>query len=324
MMQIIFGSELDAHTIEKSVVTVGNFDGVHRGHGELFRRLKHRAIALGVPSVVLTFEPHPLQILAPDKAPLLITTLDQKLSLIDEYGVDVSVVIPFSREFSRIPADVFVRNTLCGSLGMCHIIIGHDYAFGRGRQGNYRTLEALGQAAGFTLEDLEPVGNKDTVFSSSEVRRAIMAGELDTAAMVLGRYHLVSGIVVHGEHRGSGLGYPTANIRTDNLLLPPDGVYAVWVTVDGKHLHGACNVGKNLTFGATERTIEVFILDSNYSLYGSKIAIHFVRRLREVQKFTDVVTLQAAIKHDVEETRAILSASDQKLIHPGYSTRQQE
>lgn len=323
-MQIIQGLELKAQAIEKSVVTVGNFDGVHLGHGELFRRLNQRAKNLDVPSVVLTFEPHPLQVLHPGKAPLMITTLPQKLSLIEEYGIYMTVVIPFTTEFAKLSAEQFIRDILCCSLGMKHIVIGHDYAFGAGRKGNFDTLKTVGQGFGFTVEELEPVANEGIVYSSSKVRRAVASGDLKTAAMILGRYHLVSGVVVHGEHRGGELGYPTANISTKNQLLPPDGVYAVWATVANKHIQGACNVGKNLTFGATERTIEVFLLDSNCSLYGSDVSIHFVERLRDVQKFSDIIALKQAIAVDVLKTRSILGDSEERLIHPGYSSVPQE
>lgn len=323
-MQIIHGSKLEINRIEQSVVTIGNFDGVHRGHGELFRCLNEQAKNLGVPSVVVTFEPHPLHVLCPSKAPVLIATLQQKLSLIEEFGVDVVVVIPFTREFSQVSPDDFVLNTLCASLGMRHLIIGHDYAFGKNREGNFQTLQRLSLSAGFTLQDLEPVGVGDIVFSSSEIRRAVSNGELELAACMLGRYHIISGIVVHGKHRGESLGFPTANLKTPHQLLPADGVYAVWVTIADRHFMGACNVGKNLTFGAHHRTIEVFLLDTSMSLYGLEIAIHFVRHLRPVQKFADSEALKTAIAEDVNKCRVILTSSDQSLIHPGSMVARQE
>jgi riboflavin kinase/FMN adenylyltransferase len=317
-MQILYATSFDTIKIASSVLTIGNFDGVHRGHGALLQRVCHVAEERGIPSVAVTFEPHPLAVLNPDAVPVMITTTSQKLALIEEYGIDSAVVIPFTIEFSRIPAEVFVRTILCDAFGMRHLIIGHDYAFGRGRQGDYQLLESIGASAGFTVEDIDPVGNGSAIYSSSEVRRAVMMGELEQAAAVLGRYHLISGIVVPGEHRGQALGYPTANIETDNQLLPLDGVYAVWVTVGGKHLPGACNIGRNLTFDAVRRTIEVFLLDSDETLYGYRLALHFVRRLRDVRKFGSVEELIGAIAADVERTRTVLLESDQGLIHPGY------
>jgi len=316
MMRIIQKSELVPHTLERSVVTIGNFDGVHRGHAELFRRLNRCAKMLGMPSVVVTFEPHPLYVLCRPKAPILITTFQQKLSLIEELGVDIVVILPFTTEFSQITPDDFIRDFLCNILGMHHLIIGHDYAFGKNREGDYETLQRLAISERFTLQDMEPVGD-DLIFSSSGVRRAVTNGELAVAARILGRYHIISGVVVHGEQRGESLGFPTANIETCNQLIPPDGVYAVWVTISNTHYMGACNVGKNLTFGANSRTIEVFLLDMSEKLYGLEITIHFVQQLRSVQKFANAGDLQSAIAEDVKNARVVLSSSDQTLIHPG-------
>lgn len=315
-MQIVTAIPPDSSLFESSVVTIGNFDGVHLGHGELFRRLKTRGVERGCPAVVVTFDPHPLSVVTSDNVPLLITTLAQKIALIAEYGIDAVVVIPFTREFSQQSAEEFVRQTLCGALGMHHILIGHDYAFGRGRQGNFATLERLGAELDFTLEDLDPFGKHDMVYSSSLVRRLVLEGDLQAAAMVLGRYHLLSGVVVPGKHRGEGLGFPTANLETANQLIPPDGVYAVWVTLNGQLEQGACNIGNNPTFGAAERTIEVFLLDYSCSLYGSDMTIHFVKRLRDVQTFPDVTSLKMAITGDVATVRNVLAASDQHLVHP--------
>lgn len=323
-MQVIYSTESETFTIDKSAATIGNFDGVHRGHGELFRSLIRCAKKLVITSVVITFEPHPLCVLSPSKAPALITTLQQKLSLIEEYGIDTTVVIPFTKEFSLIPPEDFVRNTLCHKYGLSHLMVGHDYSFGRNRQGNYQTLQQLSTSERFTLQELEPVGDGEIVFSSSEIRSAVGNGELDLAAKILGRYHLISGVVVHGNHRGMSLGFPTANLQTENQLLPPDGVYAVWVTVGDRHFHGACNIGKNLTFDATRRTIEVFLLDSTESLYGVQIAIHFVQQLRSVQKFVDAAALKNAIAHDVANCSKILGLSDQSLIHPGSMALRKE
>lgn len=318
-MQIIQGTSFNSHIIERSVVTIGNFDGVHLGHAELLKRVVNEAFSLGICSLVVTFEPHPLAVLAPDKAPIMITTLPQKLALMEEYGINYAVVIPFTLEFSQLSAEEFVYSILCHSFGMKHLVIGHDYAFGRQRQGNFTLLESMGKLADFTVEDVLPVGDGQRIFSSSEVRRAVNEGELPKAASMLGRYHLISGVVVRGEHRGTLLGYPTANIETENQLLPPDGVYAVWVTVNGQHFKGACNIGKNLTFGATNRTIEVFMLDSpGNSIYGCQLALHFVHRLRDGIKFINGETLKSAIANDVEQTEKILAESGQSLIHPGY------
>ncbi|MBW4054994.1 MAG: bifunctional riboflavin kinase/FAD synthetase [Proteobacteria bacterium] len=305
-MQIVTGMNIYNKTLDASVVTIGNFDGVHRGHAEIFAHLKKISIDRGVPSVVVTFEPHPLKILAPESAPSLITTFEQKSALIAEYGIDYLVVVPFSKEFSQLPANDFVLTILCRSLGMVHIIIGHDYAFGRGREGNFKTLETLGVLNGFTLEDLPPIGEEGVVFSSSLVRSAVADGDMDAAARILGRYYQISGTVVHGREIGQTLGFPTANIATPNELLPSDGVYAVMVRIDDQWVKGACSIGINPTFGANTRTIEVFLLDYSSQIYDHGITVHFVQRLRSVQRFSDAVALKNAISQDVTNTRSIL------------------
>lgn len=313
-MQIVTGMNIYDKILEASVVTIGNFDGVHRGHAEIFAHLKRKSILLGLPSVVVTFEPHPLKILAPKSAPPLLTTFEQKCSLIEESGIDYLVVVPFSKEFSQVTASDFVLNILCSSLGMRHVIIGHDYAFGRGREGNFNTLANLGSLNGFTLEDLPPIGEEGVVFSSSLVRSAVAEGEMETASLILGRCYQISGSVVHGREIGQALGFPTANIATPNELIPADGVYAVMVHVDGLLVKGACNIGCTPTFGGQARTIEVFMLDFSGRIYDHCLTVYFVRRLRPEQKFADVDALKAAISHDVACTRTILEKLNMDLI----------
>lgn len=305
-MQIVNGMNIYDKILEASVVTIGNFDGVHRGHAEIFVHLKQKSFDRRLPSVVVTFEPHPLKILAPDSAPPLLTTFEQKSTLIAESGIDYLVVVPFSTEISLMPANDFVLNILCTPLGMRHIIIGHDYAFGRGREGNFKTLERLGGLNGFTLEDLPPIGEDGVVFSSSLVRSAVAAGDMAAASHILGRYYQISGTVVHGRDIGQSLGFPTANIATPNELFPPDGVYAVMVEVDGQHFKGACNVGCNPTFGGDTRTIEVFLLDFSGHIYDHGITVHYIQRLRPEQRFSDISALKKAISQDVAHTRVIL------------------
>ncbi len=305
-MQIITVHNTSDKIIDASVVTIGNFDGVHRGHAEIFSHLKQKSLALRLPSIVVTFEPHPLKILAPESAPAMITTFEQKAALIEEFGIDYLVAVPFSKEFSQLSAHDFVVSILCSSVGMKHIIIGHDYAFGRGREGNFATLEHLGAQNGFTLEDLPPIGEEGVVFSSSLARSAISDGDVDTASQILGRYYRISGTVVHGREIGQSIGFPTANISTSNELLPADGVYAVMVEIDGHRVKGACNIGCNPTFGADTRTVEVFLLDFSDRIYDHGISLHFVQRLRPVRKFPDSTALKNAIGLDVLNTRYIL------------------
>jgi riboflavin kinase/FMN adenylyltransferase len=313
-MQIVTGTKIYDKVLAASVVTIGNFDGVHRGHAAIFTHLKKKSVDLGIPSVAVTFEPHPLKVLAPDSAPLLITTFEQKSALIAEFGIDYLVAVPFSKEFSRMAANDFVLNILCTPLGMRHIIIGHDYAFGRGREGNYKTLESLGVCNGFTLEDIPPIGEDGVVFSSSLVRSAVADGDMAAASRILGRYYQISGTVVHGREIGKTLGFPTANIATSNELLPSDGVYAVMAQVDGKLVKGACNIGINPTFGGSTRTIEVFLLDFSGHIYEHGISVYFVRRLRPVQRFPDADALKRAISQDVADTLVILDDLNTKYL----------
>lgn len=305
-MQIVTGADIYNKILDASIVTIGNFDGVHRGHAEIFAHLKRKSVDRGIPSVVVTFEPHPLKILAPESAPYLITTFEQKVALIAESGIDYLIVVPFSKEFSQLPARDFVLNILCTPLGMRHIIIGHDYAFGRNREGNFQTLEELGVRNGFTLEDLPPIGEEGIVFSSSLVRSAVIDGDMAAAARILGRYFQITGTVVRGREIGHALGFPTANIATHNELFPPDGVYAVMALVDGQRVKGACNIGCNPTFGENTRTIEVFLLDYAGHIYDHGIAVQFVQRLRPERKFPDAAALKSAIGQDVEHTRIVL------------------
>lgn len=308
IMRTITTADFSRPLVERSVVTIGNFDGVHRGHREIFRRVHCSAAAEHASSVAVTFDPHPLQVVQPNRVPLLITTPAQKRALIAESDLDLLVVIPFSEEFAAIGAEQFVREILITGLGMRHLVIGHDYAFGRNREGNEALLTRLAAELGFRLEILEPVGDGDLVFSSSEVRRLVQAGEVGAVIPILGRCHRISGQVVHGREIGRSLGFPTANLVTANQLLPPDGVYAVWVEALGELHMGACSIGTNPTFSGGERTIEAFLFDFNAPLYGQEISIQFASRLRDLVRFPDASSLQEQISRDVAMSREILGA----------------
>ncbi len=313
-MRIISSFDTCNKYFEGSVVTIGNFDGVHKGHVEIFMHLKERSRKLGLPSVVVTFEPHPLKVLAPGKAPSLITTFEQKSGLISAAGIDCLVVVPFTTDFSRTTAEDFVRFTLCDALGMRHIVIGHDYAFGKDRQGNFQTIQKIAIERGFTFEDMNPIGENDVIFSSSLVRKLVSSGDVRAASEILGRYHVISGSVVHGREIGHSLGFPTANISSNNELIPKDGVYAVLASIEGQSVKGACNIGMNPTFEGGKHTIEVFLLDFNAQVYGCDIEICFVDRLRDVKKFLDISGLIDAIEYDVGKTRIILENINMQLV----------
>lgn len=294
---------------ERSVVTIGNFDGVHRGHCEIFSQVTARAKQLDAVSVVVTFSPHPLRVLQPDNRSFcLITTDEQKRELIAENDIDLLLVIPFTKEFAGVTADSFVRLVLHGCLGVHLLIIGHDYTFGRGREGNEQFLVQMGHKLDFDVKVLEPVGDGGVLFSSSAVRRLVTDGAVVDAQHILGRCHRVCGQVVHGREIGRSLGFPTANIVTHNELIPGDGVYAVWVSVRGELLMGACSIGVNPTFEGGHHTIEVFLFDFNGDLYGQDVVVHFAAKLRNVTKFTDITALKSQISADVVTAKEILSA----------------
>ncbi len=318
-MQIIRNPEQHKIYCENSVVTIGNFDGVHNGHREIFRRMKAHSEIYDRKSVVVTFEPHPVKILTPQAAPMMITTPEQKALLIAEEGIDILVMLQFTPTFAMTQADAFVRDILCHSLGMKHVIIGHDYRFGAGKKGNFEALSLLGRELGYTVEDTEPVGSGGVVFSSSLVRLLVAEGDMEQACSALGRYFMLSGKVIRGRSIGRTIGFPTANITTDNELLPDDGVYAVFVRHADKIGNGACSIGLNPTFQAEEKTIEVFLFDFMEELYGEVIEIFFVQRLRGIMKFTGAEELAKAINYDVSVSRTILDASDRKLCRPERS-----
>jgi riboflavin kinase / FMN adenylyltransferase len=289
-----------------TVVTIGNFDGVHLGHREIFRRVRKAADDLASVSVVISFVPHPLKLLPSTRSLRLITPYAEKESLIAASGVDYLVIIPFTEEFASIPATDFVRRILVGLVGMKKLIIGYDYAFGRNRAGNVALLRQLGNELGFSVEVLEPIGNGDTVYSSTGIRELIAQGDVRGVVALLGRHFSFNGTVIHGHHRGKVLGFPTANLATGNELIPKNGVYAVKVYVDGTVFDGACSIGSNPTFGDEITSIEVFIFDFQGELYGRELRLFFVERIRGERKFPDAATLQEAIKNDVIKCREIL------------------
>jgi riboflavin kinase / FMN adenylyltransferase len=289
------------------VVTIGNFDGIHLGHRALFRRVRELARACDGVSVVVTFVPHPLQVLRPEVGVRLITCPRQKEHLIEASGIDYLLEIPFDLEFARLSASDFVKEVLVDRIGMEHLVIGYDYAFGRGREGDVRLLKRLGEHFDYSVEMMQPVSDGSTVYSSTAVRQLVSEGDVSGVVSVLGRHYCISGKVVHGHRRGRGLGFPTANLETDLELYPAAGVYAVKVKVDEAIFDGACNIGNNPTFGNEGVTLEVFLFEFDQDLYGREISVYFIERLRGEQRFADLDELKAAISSDVARCREILS-----------------
>jgi riboflavin kinase / FMN adenylyltransferase len=287
-------------------VTIGNFDGVHLGHREIFHRVRELARAAGGVSVVVTFIPHPLQVLSPGTGVKLITSPREKESLIEASGIDYLLEIPFDAAFAAISAQEFVERILVGAIGMEQLVVGYDYAFGRGREGDLTLLRKLGERFGYSVELLPPITNGSTVYSSTKVRQLVCEGDLKGVVAILGRHFCLTGTVVHGQHRGRGLGYPTANLDTDEGLLPAAGVYAVKVRIGAQLYDGACNIGTNPTFENVRLSLEVYLFDFTGDLYGREVSVFFIDRLRGEERFSDLEALKAAIAADVERCREIL------------------
>jgi riboflavin kinase/FMN adenylyltransferase len=294
------------------VLTLGNFDGVHLGHQAILHRLVATAQSVGGSAVTLTFQPHPAAVLAPARAPRLITDWRTRVNQIAAMGVDAIIVQHFTRTFAAISAEDFVRRFLVDGLGVRAVVVGHRVSFGHGRAGGAETLRQLGVRCGFDVEVIGPVEVNGVLVSSSAVRQAIGAGDFERARMLLGRVPSVAGRVIHGYHRGHTLGFPTANLRIAGLVLPPDGVYAVRALVRGMPREGVANLGFNPTFQEHERSLEVHVFDLNENLYGQRIEVRFVRRLRGETKFPNVQALAAQIARDVATARQALANSPEQ------------
>jgi len=307
-MEVIKGWENVPDYLRGAYVTIGNFDGVHRGHQYIFSKLAKEAAKNKAPSVVITFDPHPKMVIHPEIRPFyLITILREKLELIAQMGIEACLVIPFDKAFARITAGEFISRILVEKFAVRKVIIGHDYTFGRGKEGNDVFLIREGKRLGFDVEVMEAFTLNGVVISSTEVRRAILAGEVGKAAHYLGRPYHVKGTVIEGHRRGQKLGFPTANIAPEKELLPPDGVYAVKVLKNGNIYLGAMNIGTNPTFGDVARSMEVFLFDFEGDLYGETVEVFFIERVREERKFPSVEELVKQIAQDVARTKEILS-----------------
>jgi riboflavin kinase/FMN adenylyltransferase len=293
-----------------SVVTVGTFDGVHRGHALVVRRVVADAKARGLRSVVVTFEPHPIAVLNPAAAPSLLTVGDEKVRALEVFGADEVAVVPFTRELAGLEADQFVDQVLLSKFGMRELFIGHDHGFGRGRSGDSATLERLGTHRGFGVHVVPPVEGRDgRPVSSTAIRRSIAGGDLARATDGLGRLYSVSGPVVHGENRGAALGFRTVNVEIPPApkLLPPDGVYAIRARTPGGHFAGMLNLGGRPTFGDESRRLEAHLFDAAGDWYGAIVSIEFAARLREIRTFAGPEALIAQLRLDEVAARTILA-----------------
>jgi riboflavin kinase / FMN adenylyltransferase len=306
-MIVFRDSENITEDFHGAFVTIGNFDGVHLSHQFICRKLAREARAAGAKSLVITFEPHPKMILHPAIRPFyLITTLDEKLALLEDCGIDGTLIIPFSLEYSKITAEQFVHEFLRQKLGVSKIIIGHDYTFGQGKQGNSDYLISAGSELGFAVEVVDAFKVGDDIVSSTLIRNLILKGEVNAVFKFMGRCYNVAGVVVSGRGRGVGLGFPTANLEPEKELLPPPGIYAAFAELAGTRYMTALNIGAKPTFADYTFTFEAFLLDFSGDVRGQRINILFVEKLRDIIKFDNPETLKKQIATDVEKTKEIL------------------
>jgi riboflavin kinase / FMN adenylyltransferase len=293
----------------RSVVTIGVFDGVHKGHQATIGHAVARARELGVQSVVVTFDPHPAEVVRPGSHPAVLTEPARKAELIEALGVDVLCVVPFTPEFSRLPAEAFVHDVLVEHLHAALVVVGDNFRFGHRAAGDVPLLERLGRTFGFAVEGAPLVVESGTVFSSTYIRSCVDAGDVTAAAAALGRPHRLEGVVVRGDQRGRELGYPTANLLCHRYAaVPADGVYAARLIRRGQRqpLAAAVSIGTNPTFSGRERRVEAYALDFDGDLYGERLALDFVAHLRGQARFDSIEPLVAQIAQDVERTRRTL------------------
>jgi len=294
----------------RSVVTIGVFDGVHRGHQQIIGHTVERARQAGIASVVVTFDPHPSEVVRPGSHPAILTESGRKAELIQALGVDVLCVIPFTVDFSHLSAETFVHDVLVEHLHASAVVVGENFRFGHRAAGDVGLLSRLGRTFGFTVEGAPLVSTDATDLSSTYIRSCVDAGDVASAAAALGRPHRLEGIVVRGDRRGRQIGFPTANLSlAPHVAVPADGVYAAWLARRGpaQPARAAVSIGTNPTFNGRERRVEAYILDFDGDLYGERLALDFVTRLREQRSYDAVGALVDQIEKDVAETRSALT-----------------
>ena len=288
------------------VLALGNFDGLHRGHMKIIDRVRRRAGERGGTPAVMTFDPHPSRVLRPDKAPPLLMTIEQKLEGLGLAGMQGVAVIRFTPALSEWEPEQFVRTVLVEWLHVFEVWVGANFLFGHNRAGTFSVLRGLGARYGFRAEKIDPVRYKDFVVSSTRVRRLLSEGRVDEAAALLGHHFSIDGTVTRGAGRGRGIGFPTANVCTDNELVPPPGVYATVVTLDGIVYPSITNVGFRPTFGDVDRVIiETHLFQFDRDLYGQRLRLSFVQRLRDERAFPDVDALRAQIEADCRSAQRL-------------------
>jgi riboflavin kinase / FMN adenylyltransferase len=310
------GLEATPGDLGRTVITVGMYDGVHRGHQVLIGAAVSRAQAMRRPCLLLTFDPHPAEVVRPGSHPAILTSLDRKAELVAELGVDAMCVLPFTPEFMRLSPETFTHTVLVEQLHAAQVVVGENFTYGHKAAGNVQTLTVEGRRFGFAVEGipLAAVDDDAVTISSTYIRACVAAGDMASAGRALGRPHRVDGVVVRGDRRGRDMGYPTANVESPAFTaIPADGVYAGHlVTRDPRsgasreRFPAAISVGSNPTFQGSRRSVEAFVLDYDGDLYGEHVGVEFVERLRPMIAFPDVAALLEAMAKDVSDTRQIL------------------
>jgi riboflavin kinase/FMN adenylyltransferase len=288
------------------VLTLGNYDGVHLGHQQIFKQVMERTRQHNGTAIIFTFEPHPLCVLVPESCPPLLNTLRRKMELFESFGIDVVICAEFTRKFASIPPEDFVSKLLVDKIGVKEILIGYDYAFGKGKKGTTGALKKMGSRYGFKVTVVPAFTLDDKVISTTRIREEALNGNMEAVKQMLGRYYATEGVVVPGDHRGKSLGFPTANLEAHNMIYPKQGVYAVQVEHKGKLLDGVMNIGTHPTFGEGRVTLEVHIFHFHKEIYGEFVRVLYVKRIRDEVTFPNKEALIRQIRNDVEMAKSIL------------------
>jgi riboflavin kinase / FMN adenylyltransferase len=306
-MEVFRGTEaISKNMLKKPVITIGNFDGCHRGHQEIFLRTRAHATGIGGVSVAYTFNPHPASVIK-GITPQLIYTLDEKINAIESLGLDCLIIAPFTREYADTQPEVFLKETIVRRLGASGMVVGHDFSFGKKALGDIPFLKRMGSKMGFFVECVDPVIINGEVISSTRIRKQIQSGDISGAASLMLHPYRIKGPVIHGMARGKGLGYPTANIVPNKALLPAYGVYAVRVYNEEQVWDAIVNIGNNPTFGDVSTSIEAFLFDFEGDLYNKDITVEFIEHIRGEIKFADKRYLVEQIEADCLKAREILN-----------------
>jgi riboflavin kinase/FMN adenylyltransferase len=308
IMTEYYGLEQLKGNTSGTIVTIGNFDGVHQGHQELIKLAIEKGKEKNLRTMAVTFDPHPIKCIKPGDHPPIITPLEQKIELLNHFGIDDILVIEFSNEFANLTAAEFTEDILVNILKVKGIVVGKDYMFGKNRKGNINLLKEYGQKHGFEVFVPEFVKFSEKRISSTLIRKAVMNGRLDEAKSMLGRFYQIRGTVVHGRNRGNKIGFPTANLELIDELCPKTGVYAVIPEIDGIKYKGVANIGYSPTFDDHKFTVEVHFIDFREDLYGRKIKVNFIQRLRGEKKFSGIEELSQQISKDVLQAQEIVSS----------------